>query len=452
MSKQPSKDTLHKVQTTALSRRLSMAKTGAGLGVSWARHRLKKALGGGQSDDAFAQEQARYLACELGKLKGSVVKIGQMMALYGEHTLPPVVTAALHQMDSQTAPLAWEHMSGRIKEALGNAYPNFDIQKTPIGTASLAQVYRAQHAGDTYALKVQYPGIDKAIESDLALFGHVLKMAGTLPNTDNLDGYLAHFSQMLRLEMDYKREGETLERFGARLADDRSYIVPKYYPRYSTPTVLAMSFEPGDAITTALLESLSNAQKRTLGHAMLRLLLLEVFSWGQMQTDPNFGNYLVRIEDEDIRLVLLDFGAVKTLDEMLLMQARAFLQAGYDQDKKAMRKAMRLHPFFDELSDGVKDGFVRLFLLASEPFADPNRTRGNLWDEEGNYDWIRADLYARIRSHIKTHAASLEFHAPPEAFVLVARKFIGAFSFLTALGAKTNARMLMTPFVAANDV
>ncbi len=70
---------------------------------------------------------------------------------------------------------------------------------------------------------------------------------------------------------------------------------------------------------------------------------MKFFEWGEMQTDPNFGNYLVRLgngQDIQDKIVLLDFGAIRQFDEHLLTVARQLIQAGYQHNKDAMVKAM----------------------------------------------------------------------------------------------------------------
>ena len=71
----------------------------------------------------------------------------------------------------------------------------------------------------------------------------------------------------------------------------------------------------------------------------------ELFEWGEMQTDPNFGNYLVRYEDGIDKLILLDFGAIKQFDDHLLSIAYGLISAGYHQDKQQMMAAMTGYAF-----------------------------------------------------------------------------------------------------------
>ena len=110
-------------------------------------------------------EEAHYLAHEIGKLKGSIVKIGQMMALYGEHFLPDEVTEALHSLNNDTMALSWSAIEQQLKVELGDKLNDLVVDHAPLGTASLAQVHRAVRKSDglEVVLKVQYPGVAAAI-------------------------------------------------------------------------------------------------------------------------------------------------------------------------------------------------------------------------------------------------------------------------------------------------
>ena len=165
---------MSELKTSSLDRRLSIAKTSLNLGRRWAGNSfsglfLSKEERASRNQE-FMKEQAAYLADELGKLKGSVVKIGQMLALYGEHFLHPEITEALHRLNDSTASLSWPVVESVLRQQLGSRLDEMEVSHTPIGTASLAQVHRAtiKATGQQVVLKVQYPGVADAIDSDLS--------------------------------------------------------------------------------------------------------------------------------------------------------------------------------------------------------------------------------------------------------------------------------------------
>src|SRR5699024_3342324 len=105
---------------------------------------------------------------------------GQVMALYGEHFLPEEVTTALHTLEDQTTSLEWPAIERVLKAELGDEkLAQLDIDPDPIGAASLGQVHRAVRRSDglELVLKIQYPGVADAVDSDLNAVAQILKMA-----------------------------------------------------------------------------------------------------------------------------------------------------------------------------------------------------------------------------------------------------------------------------------
>lgn len=104
-------------------------------------------------------------------MKGSVVKIGQMMALFGEHFLPEEVTEALHTLENSTTALEWPAVEKHLRQQLGSVkLAELEVDPQPLGAASLGQVHRARRKSDgaELALKIQYPGVANAIDSTCA--------------------------------------------------------------------------------------------------------------------------------------------------------------------------------------------------------------------------------------------------------------------------------------------
>ncbi|MGB4342412.1 MAG: AarF/UbiB family protein, partial [Moraxellaceae bacterium] len=211
---------MKRLKTGAFERRFSMAKAGF-----IASTRLAAGAAGsmfaspeereGKRRRAMA-EQAQYLVRELGKLKGSVVKIGQMMALYGEHFLPPEITNALHQLNDDTTALSWPTMESVIREQLGEKrFSELEIDHTPLGAASLAQVHRARRKSDgtELVLKVQYPGVAQAIDTDLSLVTQLLKVTKVVPMTREFEEWLDEVRLMMHREVNYRQEMETTRLF-----------------------------------------------------------------------------------------------------------------------------------------------------------------------------------------------------------------------------------------------
>ncbi len=453
------KQSIDNLKTSGFERRLSIAKTSLNIGRRWAGNSMSGIFldkdTRSKRNQEFMEAQANYVVEELGKLKGSVVKIGQMLALYGEHVLPPEITRALQALNDDTATLSWPKIEQTLRRTLREKLDELEVDPVPIGTASLAQVHRATviATGEEVVLKIQYPGVAEAIDSDLALFKRLLKVSNMVPQTRALDTWFEEIRDLLHHEVDYDAEANTTERFYERLIDDPRYIVPKVNRQYSSKRLLCMTYEPGVSVTSEALQLLPHERQNAIGQAAIEIMMREIFVWGEMQTDPNFGNYLVRISDNENeidKLVLLDFGAIRQFDDGLLTIAHNLLGAGYHHDHQAMMKSMTGYEFFDTMSDKVRSDIASLFLLATEPFSHPDSNPdipADCLDSQNRYIWANSKLHSRISANATKAVQSFEFNLPPKEFMFISRKFIGAYTFLTVVNAHTDSEKLVKPFL-----
>ncbi|MCO8097849.1 putative protein kinase UbiB [Prolinoborus fasciculus] len=448
-------DKLKQLKTSSMDRRLSIAKASLLAGTRWAASSASSMFSSEEEKEKkrkkAMKEQADYLVAEIGKLKGSIVKIGQMMALYGEHFLPEEVTQALNTLNNQTVALAWPAIKTQLQQQLGSKLDDLTIDHEPLGTASLAQVHRATRKSDgmELVLKIQYPGVAEAIDSDMSLFKNMLKLTRIVPQTREFDQWFDEVREMMHREVNYQIEADTTRRFAARLKDDPRYIVPTIINEYCSDRVLCMTFERGVPINSPVMLSLPQERRNQLGEASLEIAVREIFEWGEMQTDPNFGNYLVRLgngTDVHDKIILLDFGAIRQFDQHLLSVARNLIQAGYHHDSDMMVKAMTGYEFFDSIPQSIKPDMAKVFLLATEAFSSPLNNQelpAGIMDEHNRYDWKKSQLHSRVMQQASRSMASRYFSVPPKEFMFISRKFIGAYTFMTVIDAKTNVRAMI---------
>ena len=452
-------DKLKNLKTSSVDRRLSIAKASLLAGTRWATASATSIFSSEEEKEKKRKkamaEQAQYLVSEIGKLKGSIVKIGQMMALYGEHFLPEEITQALNTLNNQTVALDWPAIKTQLVRQLGSKLDDLNIDHEPLGTASLAQVHRATRKSDglELVLKIQYPGVASAIDSDMSLFKNMLKLTRIVPQTREFDQWFDEVREMMHREVNYKIEAETTRRFGERLKDDSRYVVPEIIDELCTNEVLCMTFERGVPINSPVMLSLPQERRNKLGEASLEIAVREIFEWGEMQTDPNFGNYLVRLgngDDVNDKIVLLDFGAIRQFDENLLTVARNLIHAGYNHNKDEMVKAMTGYEFFDAMPESIKPGMADVFLIATEAFSCPANNPdmpAGVMDEQDRYDWKKSQLHSRVMQQTSKSMTSRYFTVPPKEFMFISRKFIGAYTFMTVIEAKTNVRKMITAFI-----
>lgn len=446
-SKKDSDKTIKKIKTGAFERQWQLTKTGIKAGSTagtqmWGSMWLNKEKRQ-QRNSEILSKQAQYVADELGKLKGAVVKVGQMMALYGEHLLPEEVTSALRGLEENTAALAWPVIEKILQANLGERFADFTIEQQPLGAASLAQVHKALHkpSGEWVCLKVQYPGVADAIDSDINSVVRLLSMAKFWQSNSSNNAWLDEIRRLLYAEVDYLQEAEKTQYFYQLLQGHPILRVPKVYPEYSNKTLLVTSFETGFAVSDSKVQQFSQAQRNQLAQAFLELFVQEVFTWGQLQTDPNFGNYRVRLNAQgDAELVLLDFGSVMSYPNDFLQSLQDIIVGAFSNDTSLIRKAsVALGVMQDDYPDAVHHDFADLCFLLLEPFTHQHRgCPKEALNAQGEYRWAHSRLPKRAGKHAAQSAISRYFAVPPKEFVFVSRKLLGVYSFIAALEAEFN--------------
>ncbi|ASK33916.1 ABC transporter [Alcanivorax sp. N3-2A] len=450
--------TVKRVKTGSLERRFSMARAGF---LAGARYATSSAGSLFASADQREQRQrqnlslrARELVDELGQLKGSVVKIGQMMALFGEHFLPEEVTAALHTLENNTTALEWSAVEKHLRKQLGAVkLRELEVNPEPLGAASLGQVHRARRKSDgrELVLKIQYPGVADAIDSDMRALVRLLKLSRLVPITEQFNQWLNEVRDMLGREVDYDLEAHTTRHFREALKDDPRFVVPEVFGEYSTHNILCLSYEEGVHISDPSVVSLSQERRNFLGRAIMELCCREVFEWNKMQTDPNFGNYLLRVGDDGKdHIVLLDFGAIRDFDDQVLGPGREMIRASWYHDSDRLQRAMRALEFLSgDVPKRLLDDFAALCFEAIEALQDPDRfpPPDAVINERGEYLWGESDLPNRVMNRASRTALSVHFDVPPKEFIFLFRKLLGAYTFLHVIRAKVRGNTILEPFV-----
>ena len=182
----PQKKELKDIRTSLLTRGLSLAKASLKAGRLTAAQMLSK----NDSNRPAWLNQVEYLIHEIGQLKGTAMKVGQTLSIYGEHLLPPELNELIKKLQQDSPPLTWSSIEKVLLEELGSErLEGLEINQTSIASASIGQVYRARirSSGHEVALKVQYPGVDLAVESDLKLLKFMLNMSDLVPRGPRMD-------------------------------------------------------------------------------------------------------------------------------------------------------------------------------------------------------------------------------------------------------------------------
>ena len=381
----------------------------------------------------------RRMTDKLSHLRGAAMKMGQMISLDSGDFLPPELIEIISTLRDQANFMPARQLDKVLKEEWG---PDWRRQfkwfnPRPIAAASIGQVHKAMtRDGQELAIKVQYPGVAKSIDSDVDNVMTLLKVAGFAPPELEMDKLLDAAKRQLHEEADYTREGEQMRLYGERLADVPGFVVPRLHEELTRGSILAMSFEEGLPIEKLEDEPAENRDE-IFGN-LLRLVTRELFDFGVMQTDPNFANFRYRPSTGE--LILLDFGACRPVDPAVSNGYRAMLKAGLEGNRDEVREAT------------LDAGFMMPIVVEKHP-ERVNTMIDIVIDqmrEDKPFDFADRDFIYVLREEGFAIAQDKDTWAfPPIETLFVQRKVSGMALLGTKLKAKVNVRRI-TEDVLAN--
>jgi predicted unusual protein kinase regulating ubiquinone biosynthesis (AarF/ABC1/UbiB family) len=450
---------LDKIKSSPFLRSLSIAKMTLSTGKDIASHGLSTLFSSQEAKNLnwtqLLKSQASNLTSELGQLKGSIMKAGQMLSMYGEHFFPPEANELLKSLQSQSPSLKWQVIEPLILQQLGpEKFSELTIDPTPIGSASMGQVHSAviKSTGQRIALKIQYPNLDQAIDSDLSALKHIFSLLKILPRGKSMDHVFKEVRTMLIQELNYKLEAEQTQLYHQRLKDDARFVVPFVHERYCGDKLIATSYESGLRDDDPIIKSLPQSRRNKISTYFLDLYFKELFDWGVVQTDPHLGNYRIRLSpDGRDQLVLFDFGAVRSYPPSFLEPYHRMVKAAFENNLPLLEQASKDLKFIQDGDDPeLKAIFEKFCLSTVEPFleyTDPRNTKGGFISEVGDYDWKKSDLPQRLTSEAFQMIRKFELRPPPQEILFLDRKTGGVFIFCAVLGAVMNSNALIKKYL-----
>ena len=269
----------------------------AGIAGETALGVVRRATGLRDTDESlvFSSSNARRLTETLGGMRGAAMKLGQLLSLQSEDLLPPEFTGILADLRNQAHFMPRDQVEGVLVGEFGpdwrQVLPSFDFE--PLAAASIGQVHAARAAdGREVALKIQYPGVERSVDSDVDNLALLLRVTRLLPPQVDYEALIPELKRELRREADYRREADNTEKYAELLDGDPAVAVPRVYRDLSTRRVLATERVYARPIEDLRSPEHSDATRDFVGEHLLRLVLRELFEFRFMQTDPNFANYL----------------------------------------------------------------------------------------------------------------------------------------------------------------
>ena len=277
------------------------------------------------------QDIGLQIADTLGEMKGAVMKVGQIASQYKD-IFPPEVAKAIAKLQRQAPAMPFAAIQQQVEKELGKPlnqiFSSFETE--PFAAASIGQVHRAiLPNGQAVVVKVQYPGVDQACESDLKQVRLALRLMGVLKIDKKLqDQLFKEIQDSLSAELNYEIEAQNLEvfkTFHEKL--DQQVIIPTVYKDYSSRRVLTLSYEKGESIETASTWSVET--RNQIGRRIVRALGQEIFFLRRFHCDPHPGNFAFR---EDGSVIIYDYGSVKTLSPEIVQHFKSLVNAARQEN------------------------------------------------------------------------------------------------------------------------
>ena len=303
--------------------------------------------------EAVDQRNAKRLYRGMLKLRGVYIKLGQVLSIMGGF-LPRAFGTELESLQDQVPPQPFEDFDRAFLQSFGKSADECfkSIDHEPIAAASLGQVHVAHLAdGTKVAVKVLYPNIREVIKVDMRVLGIVIKVYKRFFPFGNIERVHASLVDLLRRETDYLHEAACMERMAKNFAGEEDILFPSVIKELTTKDILTMTFMEGLKIT-----KFAEYERRGLDRIKVATRLVESF-YKQLfihrffHADPHPGNFLVQPGKRDgdgPRLVVLDFGAISEVSEVLVDGALDVLQGVFTENGDLVLKGFRQMGFVAE--------------------------------------------------------------------------------------------------------
>jgi predicted unusual protein kinase regulating ubiquinone biosynthesis (AarF/ABC1/UbiB family) len=377
---------------------------------------------------------AGLLARRLATLRGPAMKVGQMLSLQSEEIIPAEFRNALSMLRSQ----GYAMPDSQLRRVLGREYgkgwekrfARFDME--PAAAASIGQIHRARtHGGRELALKVQFPGVARSVDSDVNNLASLLRRLDFLPVSLDIDSIAAEAKRQLHLETDYQGEARNLERYAKLVADTPDVAVPRIHRSLTTRRILAMDWMDGDPLENLASEAVPQATRNAIARNLQSLMFRELFEFRFMQTDPNIANYLYLPATQQIGL--LDLGSVGEFAPEFTDRYRRVCRALLADDTEGMRAAATEIGYIrtDDPPERVQ-GIIEIIRLVCEPLS-----------HRGPYDFAGSGMMGRVRDLGLSVAMKQGLKSPPPETIFLHRKLLGTFLICSRLRARVNVHALI---------
>jgi predicted unusual protein kinase regulating ubiquinone biosynthesis (AarF/ABC1/UbiB family) len=333
--------------------------------------------------EAAQQERTAALVNELveqlGRMRGAAMKVGQMISMVEFDGLPEdqrqELQAKLASLRDNVPPVPFQKLERLMRQELGGPLSSVfsEFEEQAFAAASIGQVHRAVTlAGDEVAVKVQYPGVAEAVETDLRNALMLLPLVKRLAPGLDAKALFTELRERISEELDYELEAQHQRRVERLLRGHPFIFVPRVDTALSTRRVLVTEFVAGERF--GAVRELDEAERDRYGEIVFRFYFGLAYRDRIALGDPHPGNYLLR---PDGRVAFLDYGLLRDVDPERVDAERTIARAVRDRDAPALKAALVSGGYLPaERADAVDPELaLRMMRRATRWYAVPGNRR-----------------------------------------------------------------------------
>ena len=304
--------TLDRIPTGKIERASKLVSTGVKLGGNYIKYIGDKIIDPENARENLDQENAKDIYDGLKTLKGSALKVAQMLSME-KNLLPSAYVDRFSLSQFSVPPLSGPLVRKTFKKYFGK-YPE-DIFDTfapeSVNAASIGQVHLASKNNQKLAVKIQYPGVANSIGSDLALVKPVASRMFNLKGQDT-EKFFKEIESKLLEETNYTLELAQSEAIREQCAGIPNLVFPNYYAAYSCEKILTMDWMEGIHLSEYTKDNTDQEKNNRLGQTLWDFYMYQMHVLRSVHADPHPGNFLITDQAE---LVAIDFGCIKEIPE-----------------------------------------------------------------------------------------------------------------------------------------
>jgi predicted unusual protein kinase regulating ubiquinone biosynthesis (AarF/ABC1/UbiB family) len=422
--------TIDKIPTGKLGRTGKMLQTGLKVGGNYLKYYGKKAVNPEASLEELHQSNADDIYNGLKSLKGSALKVAQMLSME-KNLLPGAYVEKFSLAQFSVPPLSAPLVRKTFKRYHG-MYPEeiFDsFSKESVNAASIGQVHKATKDGKELAVKIQYPGVAESISSDLAMVKPIALKMFNLKAKDS-EKFFREVEGKLLEEIDYLLEVQQSKEISEACEVIPNIRFPKYYEELSSEKIITMDWMHGQHLSDFAKSNKDQKAADKIGQTLWDFYLFQIHGLKAVHADPHPGNFLI---DEENNLIAIDFGCIKRLPETFYNPYFELTKKENFENADLLRSKLHdLEILKKEDSKAEEEYFTQLYYQMLSLFSRPLNT--------DKFDFSDPAFLAEIAALSERYGKDpglrkMNTNRGSEHFIYISRTFMGLYMLLHELGA-----------------